>query len=186
MAGNARGRSGAPPRSSGRWPRSPSGCTSSGGPGAARRARAARRVLAGDGGDRTDHGRCSVWLDWCPTPASLEQVEFIYQVGPFSLIVALLAGAAGMTALTSAKSAGLVGVFISVTTVPAAGFASVAVVAGQYLWAAQSLLQLLVNLVGVHEHHAGPVTQCRVRVDLVGRGLAHRLRLTGQRRLLHL
>ena len=54
---------------------------------------------------------------------SLDQVDFIYEVGPFSFIVALLAGAAGMLALTSAKSASLVGVFISVTTVPAAAFA---------------------------------------------------------------
>ena len=53
----------------------------------------------------------------------LDQVDFIYEVGPFSFIVALLAGAAGMVALNSAKSAVLVGVFISVTTVPAAAFA---------------------------------------------------------------
>ncbi len=54
---------------------------------------------------------------------SLKQVDFIYQVGPFSLILALLAGATGMLSLTSAKSAALIGVFISVTTVPAAAFA---------------------------------------------------------------
>jgi uncharacterized hydrophobic protein (TIGR00271 family) len=47
----------------------------------------------------------------------LTQVDFIYQVGPFSFIIALLAGAAGMLSLTSAKSSVLVGVFISVTTV---------------------------------------------------------------------
>ena len=69
--------------------------------------------------------------------------------GPFSLIVALLAGAAGMLALTSAKSASLVGVFISVTTVPAAAFASVALVEGRYAQAVQSALQLAVNLVGI-------------------------------------
>ena len=39
-----------------------------------------------------------------------DQVDFIYDVGAFSFIVALLAGAAGMLALTSAKSAALVGV----------------------------------------------------------------------------
>lgn len=38
---------------------------------------------------------------------SLKQVDFIYQVGPFSLILAMLAGAAGMLSLTSAKSAAL-------------------------------------------------------------------------------
>jgi uncharacterized hydrophobic protein (TIGR00271 family) len=82
-------------------------------------------------------------------PVSSDQAEFIYQVGPFSLIVALLAGVAGRLSLTSAKSAALVGVFISVTTVPAAGFASEALIQGQYRYAAQSLLQLAVNLAAV-------------------------------------
>ena len=80
---------------------------------------------------------------------NLDQVDFIYEVGPFSFIVALLAGAAGMLALTSAKSASLVGVFISVTTVPAAAFASVALVEGRYDEALGSALQLIVNVVGI-------------------------------------
>ena len=58
---------------------------------------------------------------------NLSGVEFVYQVGPFSLVVALLAGVAGMVALVAGEGSGvLVGVFISVTTVPAAGFAAVA------------------------------------------------------------
>ena len=77
------------------------------------------------------------------------QVDFVYQVGPASFVVALLAGAAGMLAMTSAKSAALVGVFISVTTVPAAGYALVAAVAGRWDRAGFSLLQLFVNLVGI-------------------------------------
>lgn len=79
----------------------------------------------------------------------LEDVDFIFQVGPFSFVVALLAGAAGMLSLVSAKSAALVGVFISVTTVPAAGFAVVAATVGDWDVAAQSVLQLVVNLVGI-------------------------------------
>jgi uncharacterized hydrophobic protein (TIGR00271 family) len=79
----------------------------------------------------------------------LDQVDFIYTVGPFSFIVALLAGAAGVLAMTSAKSASLVGVFISVTTVPAAAFASVALVEGRFAQAGESALQLVVNLVGI-------------------------------------
>jgi uncharacterized hydrophobic protein (TIGR00271 family) len=79
----------------------------------------------------------------------LDQVDFIYKVGPFSFIVALLAGAAGMVALNSAKSAALVGVFISVTTVPAAAFASVALIEGRFAQAAGSALQLVVNLGGI-------------------------------------
>ncbi len=62
----------------------------------------------------------------------LEQVDFIFQVGPLSFVVALFAGAAGMLSLVSAKSAALVGVFISVTTVPAAGFAVVAATVGDW------------------------------------------------------
>lgn len=80
---------------------------------------------------------------------ALRQVDFIYQVGPFSLILALLAGAAGILSLTSAKSAALIGVFISVTTVPAAAFAVVAATAGDWRTAAESTLQLLVNLGGI-------------------------------------
>lgn len=79
----------------------------------------------------------------------LDQVDFIYQIGPFSLVVALLAGAAGMIALMTAKSAALVGVFISVTTVPAAGFAVVAATMGEWRIALLSAGQLGVNLVGI-------------------------------------
>ncbi len=78
-----------------------------------------------------------------------DQVDFIYQVGVFSFIVALLAGAAGMLSLVSSRSAVLVGVFISVTTVPAAGYAVIAATLGQWTVAAESTLQLGVNMVGV-------------------------------------
>lgn len=80
---------------------------------------------------------------------SADDVDFVYQVSPFSLIVALLAGAAGMLALTSARSAALVGVFISVTTVPAAGYVVVAAVFGEWGRSAASLGQLAVNIVGI-------------------------------------
>lgn len=81
-------------------------------------------------------------------PASSE-VSFIYQVGWSSLIVSLLAGAAGMLSLTSAKSAALVGVFISVTTVPAAGYAVVAATLGEWGQCLGSSAQLVVNLTGI-------------------------------------
>lgn len=79
----------------------------------------------------------------------VEEVDFIFQVGPVSFVVALLAGAAGMLSLVSARSAGLVGVFISVYTVTAAGFAVVAATVGAWDVAAKSGLQLVVNLVGI-------------------------------------
>jgi len=77
------------------------------------------------------------------------EVDFVFSVGVPSLVVAMLAGAAGMLAMTSAKSAALVGVFISVTTVPAAGYAVVAAVAGEWGRCLQSVGQLLVNLLGI-------------------------------------
>jgi uncharacterized hydrophobic protein (TIGR00271 family) len=79
----------------------------------------------------------------------LEQVDFIFRVGPLSFVVALFAGAAGMLSLVSAKSAALVGVFISVTTVPAAGFAVVAATVDYWDVADESAVQLIVNLVGI-------------------------------------
>lgn len=88
------------------------------------------------------------WVDLA-TIEDLHQVDFIYRVGLSSFIVALLAGAAGMLALVSAKSAALVGVFISVTTVPAAGFTAVAATLGEWRVAAMSALQLGVNLTGI-------------------------------------
>ena len=61
----------------------------------------------------------------------------------------MLAGVAGMLAITSAKSGSLVGVFISVTTVPAAAFAAVALVEGRLDEALTSMLQLAINLIGI-------------------------------------
>ncbi|MFE9039617.1 DUF389 domain-containing protein [Streptomyces sp. NPDC012421] len=74
------------------------------------------------------------------------QTGFIWQPDPFSLVVALLAGAAGTLSLTSSKSGALVGVAISVTTVPAAANAAVALSYGEVgqMWG--SIEQLLLNL----------------------------------------
>ncbi len=76
-------------------------------------------------------------------------VEFIYHPGPYSFIVAVLAGIAGMLSIIGRRSAALIGVFISVTTVPAAGYVAVALVLGEYQKAAGSALQLALNLVGI-------------------------------------
>jgi uncharacterized hydrophobic protein (TIGR00271 family) len=75
--------------------------------------------------------------------------SFIWQPDPFSFVVALLAGAAGMLSLTSSKSGALVGVAISVTTVPAAANAAVALSYGEVgqMWG--SAEQLLLNLLGI-------------------------------------
>ncbi len=93
-------------------------------------------------------GEAIGWIELANT-RELTEVDFIFQVGPLSFIVALLAGAAGMLSLVSAKSSALVGVLISVMTVPAAGFAVVAATVGDWDIAAKSTAQLAVNLVGI-------------------------------------
>ena len=75
--------------------------------------------------------------------------EFIYTPDKWSFIVAVIAGAAGVLSLTSAKVGGLSGVFISVTTVPAAGNVALGLAfgAGHEIWG--SGLQLVLNLTGM-------------------------------------
>jgi uncharacterized hydrophobic protein (TIGR00271 family) len=64
----------------------------------------------------------------------------------FSLIVALLAGVVGVVSLTEARSATLIGVFISVTTIPAASDVGVSLAYGNGSEAWGSALQLLLNV----------------------------------------
>ena len=64
----------------------------------------------------------------------------------FSLIVALLAGVVGVVSLTEARSSTLIGVFISVTTIPAASDAGVSLAFGSIREAWGSVLQLLLNV----------------------------------------
>lgn len=77
------------------------------------------------------------------------QTDFIWNPDAFSFVVAVLAGAAGILSLTSAKSGALVGVAISVTTVPAAANAAVALSYSEYGQAWGSTEQLLLNLLGI-------------------------------------
>jgi uncharacterized hydrophobic protein (TIGR00271 family) len=71
---------------------------------------------------------------------------FISQPDALSWVVAFLAGVAGMLSLTSAKSGALIGVLISVTTVPAAADAAVGIAYGVRNEAVGSAVQLLINL----------------------------------------
>ncbi|OBK80236.1 DUF389 domain-containing protein [Mycobacterium sp. 1164985.4] len=93
-------------------------------------------------------GEAIGWITVTST-SELDEVDFIFQVGPLSFVVAFLAGTAGMLSLITSKSAALVGVFISVMTVPAAGFAVVAGTVGDWNVAAKSASQLAVNLVAI-------------------------------------
>ncbi|MFE2749943.1 DUF389 domain-containing protein [Streptomyces scopuliridis] len=81
--------------------------------------------------------------------ADRPNTSFIWNPDLFSLVVAALAGVAGMLSLTSAKSGALVGVAISVTTVPAAANAAVALGYGDFTQVWGSSGQLLLNLAGI-------------------------------------
>jgi len=75
--------------------------------------------------------------------------QFIAKPDTFSFIVAAFAGAAGMLSLTSAKSGALVGVLISVTTIPAAANIGVAAALGNWTDWRGAMLQLSVNLIAI-------------------------------------
>lgn len=75
--------------------------------------------------------------------------DFIWRPDALSWVVAFLAGIAGILSLTAAKSGALIGVLISVTTVPAAGNVAVAIAYGVSDEAWGSALQLAINLTAI-------------------------------------
>jgi len=92
------------------------------------------------------------WLGWFGTDllaADRPATGFITQPDRWSLVVAVLAGVAGVLSLTSARTGALVGVFISVTTVPAAGEMALAVALGSGTDLQEAATQLGINLAGV-------------------------------------
>jgi uncharacterized hydrophobic protein (TIGR00271 family) len=92
------------------------------------------------------------WLGWFGTDllaADRPATGFITQPDRWSLVVAVLAGVAGVLSLTSARSGALVGVFISVTTVPAAGEIALALALGSRTDLREAATQLGVNLAGI-------------------------------------
>lgn len=89
------------------------------------------------------------WINAVDVTRPRPGTGFIYTPDKWSFIVALIAAAAGVLSLTSAKLHGLSGVFVSVTTVPAAGNIAlgIALGVGHEVWG--STLQLAVNLTGM-------------------------------------
>jgi uncharacterized hydrophobic protein (TIGR00271 family) len=93
-----------------------------------------------------------IWIDVFPNDFSDAQhpfTEFISNPDFLSFFVALVAGGAGVLSLTSAKSGALVGVLISVTTIPAASNIGVAAAYGEAGEAVGAALQLALNLGGI-------------------------------------
>ena len=74
---------------------------------------------------------------------------FIYSPDKWSFIVALIAAAAGVLSLTSAKVGGLSGVFISVTTVPAVGNIALGLAFAAWDEVTGSAIQLALNVSGM-------------------------------------
>jgi uncharacterized hydrophobic protein (TIGR00271 family) len=75
--------------------------------------------------------------------------EFISSPDLFTVIVAFLAGTAGVLSLTSAKSGALIGVLISVTTIPAAANIGVAAAFADWSEWIGAVGQLSINLVTI-------------------------------------
>ncbi|MBA2507729.1 MAG: DUF389 domain-containing protein [Nocardioidaceae bacterium] len=75
--------------------------------------------------------------------------QFIVQPDLWSFIVALLAGTAGVLSMTASKSGVLVGVFISVTTVPAVGTVALTLATGVWSEVGSALIQLGINIAGI-------------------------------------
>ncbi|MEJ7742566.1 MAG: DUF389 domain-containing protein [Nocardioidaceae bacterium] len=89
------------------------------------------------------------WITVDDVTGARPGTDFIYTPDKWSFIVALIAAAAGVLSLTSAQVGGLSGVFISVTTVPAAGNVALGIAFGATgeIWA--STIQLLLNITGM-------------------------------------
>lgn len=102
------------------------------------------------------------WID--PTHLSGERpiTGYIYRPDRWSFIVALLAGCAGVLSQTAGRANALIGVFISVTTVPAAGNLALSLALWQTDEIGGSATQLVVNLSGMTL--AGVVTLVVLRV----------------------
>jgi uncharacterized hydrophobic protein (TIGR00271 family) len=92
------------------------------------------------------------WVNIGPdalTDASQPLTAFISHPNEFTVVVAILAGVAGMVSLTSAKSGALVGVLVSITTIPAAANVGVALAYSDWGEAKGAAIQLAVNLASI-------------------------------------
>lgn len=78
-----------------------------------------------------------------------ELTAFISHPDGMAAVVAVLAGIVGMLALTESRSGSLIGVLVSVTTIPAVANMGVATAYGEWAEVAGSALQLAINVTGL-------------------------------------
>jgi uncharacterized hydrophobic protein (TIGR00271 family) len=78
-----------------------------------------------------------------------ELTAFISHPDGMAAVVAVLAGIVGMLALTESRSGSLIGVLVSVTTIPAVANMGVATAYGEWSEVAGSALQLGINVTGL-------------------------------------
>jgi uncharacterized hydrophobic protein (TIGR00271 family) len=92
---------------------------------------------------------CIRWLGHTPEPylRGIRPVsDLINSPNLFSVVVAVVAGLVGVVSLTLSRAGALIGVFISVTTIPAAADIAVSVAFHSWHEAAGSAVQLLLNV----------------------------------------
>jgi uncharacterized hydrophobic protein (TIGR00271 family) len=82
-------------------------------------------------------------------PSDHQLTSFISKPDFFSFFVAFVAGTVGILSLTNAKSGALIGVLISVTTIPAASNIGVAAAYGDWNEASGAAGQLVINLTSI-------------------------------------
>jgi uncharacterized hydrophobic protein (TIGR00271 family) len=114
------------------------------------------------------------WIGASPddfAPAEHQLVSFISNPDFFSFFVAFIGGVAGILSLTSAKSGALIGVLISVTTIPAASYVGVSAAYGEWDQAGGAAAQLAINLTSIVI--AGVITLFIQRRYYVARRLKH-------------
>ncbi|HSO65208.1 MAG TPA: DUF389 domain-containing protein [Ornithinibacter sp.] len=94
-------------------------------------------------------GRGLGWVTYDDIVGERPATAFIYTPDRWSFLVAVIAAAAGVLSLTSARTRGLSGVFISVTTVPAAANIALGTAFAAWDEVTGSLMQLGLNLSGM-------------------------------------
>jgi uncharacterized hydrophobic protein (TIGR00271 family) len=104
-----------------------------------------------------------------------ELTAFIVNPDAWSFVIAMLAGVAGVLSLTTSKSGPLVGVFISVTTIPAIGTIALCIGTGVWSEVDNAALQLGLNILGMLVSGTLALLVQRLVWSRIQRGKAHAL-----------